>query len=444
MSPIELNEDRKATHDGNNLALPDPSNRIRHIQRMALVLLVFSGVINYVDRSSLAIGLPLIRQELGISIAQSGWLLSSFLWVYMLCQLPAGAVVDRFGARLVLSTGLALWSFAQVLGGLVSSFWEFIGVRGLLGVGESPQFPSCARVTADWFAPRDRGLATGIWNSASTLGTAISAPLLTILMLHLGWRWMFITMGLAGLVVAVAFYNLHRNPQEVQLSEAEHAYLSSSDRKVRPVSWQDWRKLFRFRTTWGMVCGFFGIVYMSWLYFTWLPQYLEIQWHLTIAKTGWVAAIPFTCGVLGALAGGRICDVLSRRGFSTINKLPVVCGLFGVVLFTVLAAYSPSSWLAVVYISLSMFIVTAGSTAAWAMATVVAPKNYAASLGSIQNCGGYLGGALAPVVTGYMVQATGSFKSALLVAAGVALLAGIGHVFLAKLPISLAGAEKSE
>jgi MFS family permease len=432
--------------DVHKSTFPEPSARVRRIQKTALVLLVFAGVINYVDRSSLAIGLPLIRQELGISIAHSGWLLSSFLWVYMLCQLPAGAVVDRFGARLVLSVGLSLWSMAQVLGGLVSSFWEFIGVRGLLGVGESPQFPSCARITADWFAPRDRGLATGIWNSSSTLGTAISAPLLTILMLHLGWRWMFICMGLAGLVVAVVFYNLHRNPQEVQLSEAEHAYLSSSDSKAQPVSWQDWGKLFRFSTTWGMVCGFFGVIYMSWLYYTWLPQYLEIQWHLSIARTGWVAAIPYTCGVVGALTGGRICDLLSRRGFSTINsfKLPVVWGLFTVVLFTVLAAYSPSSWLAVVYISVSMFIVAGCSTAAWAMATVVAPKNYAASLGSIQNCGGYFGGALAPVVTGYMVQATGSFKSALLVAAGIAVLAGIGHLFLAKQPIRLADGGRTE
>src|ERR1041384_3051658 len=93
--------------------------------------------------------------------------------------------------------------------------------RGLLGVGESPQFPSCARIVADWFAPRDRGLATGIWNCSSSLGTAIAAPLLTILMLHLGWRWMFITMGIAGLMVGLAFYALHRDPKHLRLTEAE-------------------------------------------------------------------------------------------------------------------------------------------------------------------------------------------------------------------------------
>jgi MFS family permease len=189
-----------------------------------------------------------------------------------------------------------------------------------------------------------------------------------------------------------------------------------------------------------MLSGFFGMSYLSWLYFAWLPQYLEIQWHLSIAKTGWLAAVPFTCGVVGSLTGGRTCDILSRRGFSTINscKIPVVCMLFAVVLCTALAAYSSRSFLAVGYISLSLSMLNIGSAAAWTMATIAAPQGYAASLGSIQNFGGYVGAAIAPVVTGYMVQATASFRSALLVAAGVALFAGIGHLFFVRDPISLA------
>ncbi len=441
MPSIDLNENRGLTRGGRNPALPAPSSRIRRIQRTALLLVLVSGIINYVDRATLAVGLPLIRHDLGISIAHSGVLLSAFLLVYAFCQLPAGAVVDRFGARLVLSAGLALWSLAQVLGGLVTSFRQFLAVRGLLGVGESPQYPSCARIVTDWFAERDRGLATGIWNCSSTLGTAIAVPLLTVLMLRLGWRWMFIAMGCAGLAVGIAFYSLHRDPKQLRLTDGELEYLYGQERETQLMAWREWRRLFGFRTTWGMVCGFFGIVYMSWLYFAWLPQYLEIQWHLSIARTGWVAAIPFSCGVFGSVAGGRVCDVLSRRGFSTINscKIPIVCSLSGVVLCTVLAAYSSSSISAVVYISFSMLLIMSGSTAAWALATVAAPQNYAASLGSIQNFGGYLGGTLAPVVTGYMVQATTSFQSALLVAAGVALLAGFGHLVFVRERISLAG-----
>ena len=161
-------------------------------------MLVVAGVINYVDRATLAVANPLIRADLGLSIADMGYLLSAFLWAYAFSQLPTGAMVDRLGPRLLLTLGLSLWSLAQVLGGLVRGFGEFFGARVLLGIGEAPQFPTCARVVRDWFNPRDRGLATGIFNCASSLGTAIAVPLLTFLMLNFGWRTMFMIMGVAG------------------------------------------------------------------------------------------------------------------------------------------------------------------------------------------------------------------------------------------------------
>src|ERR1700746_931712 len=158
------------------IAQPKASRRIRIIQRVALGLLLLSGIINYVDRATLAIANPLIREELGFSISDMGLLLSAFLGAYALSQLPAGAWVDRVGPRLMLTLSLSLWSIAQALGGLVQTFGQFFGARLLLGVGEAPQFPTSARVVRDWFNKSERGFATGIWNSSSTLGTAISAP----------------------------------------------------------------------------------------------------------------------------------------------------------------------------------------------------------------------------------------------------------------------------
>src|SRR5271166_6778085 len=176
--------------------------RVKSIQRAALAMLVLAGVINYIDRATLAVANLLIRQDLGLSIADMGYLLSAFLWAYAFAQLPTGAMVDKLGPRLLLACGLSVWSFAQVLGGLVNSFGQFFGARVLLGIGEAPQFPTSARVVRDWFNERERGFATGIWNSSSSLGTAISAPLLTVLMLTFGWRWMFAIMGIAGIVIA--------------------------------------------------------------------------------------------------------------------------------------------------------------------------------------------------------------------------------------------------
>jgi sugar phosphate permease len=203
--------------------------RLKSIQRVALALLVIAGVVNYIDRATLAVANPLIREELGLSIADMGYLLSAFLWAYAFSQLPTGAIVDRLGPRLLLSMGLSLWSLAQLLGGLVQSFTQFFGARVLLGLGEAPQFPTGARVVRDWFNQRDRGLATGVFNCASSLGTAIAVPLLTYLMLSFGWRAMFVIMGIAGLIVAAFWYLLYRNPGEIDLTAPENAYRTQGD-----------------------------------------------------------------------------------------------------------------------------------------------------------------------------------------------------------------------
>ena len=415
------------------------SARIRRVQRTALVLLIVSGSINYVDRSTLAVGLPLIRPDLGLSLTQSGLLLSAFLWTYAVAQLPAGVLIDRFGARCMLSAGLALWSLAQVLGGLVGGFRQFIGARVLLGAGESAQFPSCARVVADWFHPRERGLATGWWNCSSSLGSAIAVPLLTFLMLHFGWRWMFAMMGLAGLFVAVIIYWLHRNPAEVDLTAPEKEYLADGLPAASGVTWANWKSLFGCRTTWGMIGGYFGAMYVLWIYTTWLPQYLEIELHLSVAKTGWIASIPFVFGVIGSLVAGRICDALLRCGFSPIasRKIPLVTSMFGVALFTLLAARAVHVGLAITYISASLFLLYSIACAAWTMATVVAPTKYTASLSSIQNFFGYLGASLAPIITGMIAEKTGSFRAAFLVGAIVAVTGAVIHLVLVRDPVRL-------
>lgn len=419
-------------------ALPR-SARIRTIQVTALVLLVLSGVVNYIDRATLAVANPLISQDLGFSPSEMGLLLSAFLWAYAFAQLPAGALVDRLGPRLMLSLSLGLWSLAQAVGGLVQGFTQFFAIRMVLGVGEAPQFPTSARIVRDWFNVRLRGTATGIWNCSSTLGTAISAPVLTFLMLSFGWRWMFAIMGIFGLAVAIAFYTLHRNPAEVRLTEEERRYLTEGDAATAGggVTWAEWKRLFGFRTTWGMIFGFFGVIYVTWIYNSWLPVYLEQDRHLSIASTGIVAAIPFLCGVVGSILGGRLNDWLVTRGMSPMNsrKYPMAGAMVATAGFTTLAALTPSITIAVGAISISLFLLYIASTSAWAMAPVAAPANTTASLGAMQNFGGYVGGALAPMVTGFILQGTGSFTFALLVGAAVALVAAVGYVIIVRDPI---------
>src|SRR6202161_792593 len=228
-------------------AIAKATPRLKSVQLAALAMLVVAAVVNYIDRAPLAVANPLIREELGLSIADMGYLLSAFLWAYAFAQLPTGAMVDKVGPRILLALGLSLWSLAQLLGGLVQSFGQFFGARLLLGIGEAPQFPTGARVVRDWFNQRDRGLATGILHCASSLGTAIAVPLLTFLMLTFGWRTMFIVMGGACLVMAAVWYLVYRNPDELALTPEEDTYRTQGDPPGQlrtKVTFREWKLLF--------------------------------------------------------------------------------------------------------------------------------------------------------------------------------------------------------
>ena len=419
---------------------PAATPRLKTIQRTALAMLVVAGVVNYIDRATLAVANPLIRQDLGLSYADMGYLLSAFLWSYAFSQLPTGALVDRLGPRLLLSCGLTLWSGAQILGGLVANFGQFFGARILLGIGEAPQFPTGARVARDWFNQRDRGLATGVFNCASTLGTAIAVPLLTFLMLSFGWRWMFAIMGVAGLIVAAVWWTVYRNPSQVDLTADEQLYRRQGDPpgQRETLTFREWKLLFRFRTTFGMILGYFGTIYITWIYTAWLPGYLEIERHMSVKGTGIAAAIPFAWGVVGGVSGGWFADVLLRRGVSPVNsrKIPAAAALFGTAACTLAAAFTASNTLAIAFISASLFLVYVTSTCAWALTSVAAPTNCTASLGAVQNFGGYLGGALAPTVTGLIVQDSGSFVWALVVGSVIAALSALSYLFIVRDPIT--------
>lgn len=410
--------------------------RIIRSQRTALSILILSGIVNYLDRATLSVANPLIREDLGLNVAQMGILLSAFLWAYAFSQLPAGALVDRVGPRWLLGIGLMIWSGAQMAAGTVSSITQFAIARVFLGVGESPQFTSGVRVVRDWFNVKERALGVGMVNTSPFIGQAIAPPLLTAMMLGFGWRWMFIVMGLAGMAVAVIWVIWFREPRHLPLDAAERAYLTEGDppAAAEPITFAQWRYLFAFRSTWGLILGCFGLGYCTWLYGTWLPGYLEIQRHMSIRATGYVASIPFALAVLGAIGGGLLADRLVRRGVSPVNsrKVPLVAGLVGVAVFTIGAAEVSSNTMAVACVTLAMVCGAMCSGLYWALASAIAPSNCTASAGSLANFGSYIGGAITPAVTGVIVQVTGSFTPALLLGGAIALVSALSYLVLIK------------
>jgi sugar phosphate permease len=415
--------------------------RLRRIQWVAITFLTLAGIVNYLDRSTLSIANHSVSGELGLSASQMGLLLSAFSFSYAFAQLPMGALLDRFGARLMLFVGMFVWSVAQLFGGFVQSLQQFLVARVFLGIGEAPQFPAGAKVVSEWYSLRERGRPTGIFITSSTIGPALAPPILTGLLLAFGWRWMFIVMGVLGIAVAVSWYFIYRNRSEMALAPEETTHLTEEEphaRAERRMTAAEWRGLFASRTTWGMIFGFMGVIYMVWLYLTWLPAYLEHERHLSIAKTGWIVSIPYLFGTLGMLSSGFVADGLMARGVAPIRsrKWPICTGLIFGAVFTVPAAYTPNTTLAIVYLSLAMYFINMASGGAWALVSVAAPRHLVASLGSIQNFGGYFGGSFAPFVTGVVVDQTHSFVDAFLISAAVSFAAALVYIFVVRAPIA--------
>jgi len=413
-------------------ALSPATHRRRNI---AVVLLVVAGCVNYLDRSAVAVGNPEIRASLHLSFSQMGLLLSAFAWAYGLAQIPAGAMVDRFGPRRALGAGLVLWSLAQIGAGFVGSLAQFVAARVALGLGESPMYIGGTRVCADWFTLKARAWPIAIFNSSSALAPALAPPLLTLLMVAFGWRAMFVVAGLAGFAVAVAWIGLYRDPARAGVPAQDIAAIHAGDAgNIEQMGLAQVLWLMKFRTTWGMFLGFFGVVYLSWLYATWLPGYLETQRHLSVARAGVWSAVPLAAGFVGAVAGGYFSDILGKRGVEAgaACRWPIIAGLLLAAVCTVAGALAGSTALAIAFMSAGLFGANVASSCGWALAAVVAPGNAVATLEAVQNIGGSAGGTLAPLITGAVVQATGSFVPAFLLAGAIAVVCAVIYGTMAR------------
>jgi sugar phosphate permease len=410
--------------------------RIARIQIIAVSILSTAGVINYIDRGSLAIANTTIRADLGISATRMGVLLSMFSLAYAVSQLPAGFLLDRFGERIILGTAMFLWSATQTLTGLVRGFASFMVARTGLAMGESPFVVSAVKTVHDWFDVRERATPMGIVNSATTMGQAIAPPILTMTMLAFGWRGMFMLIGLPGMLLSIAWFSFYRNLKDVSLNDSEKAYLEGSETKgkVSSISFSQWIGLFRLRTVWGLMFGFGGINYTVWLYMSWMPNYLEAEHHLSVAATGLVAMIPFSCGAVGMLLSGVIADFIVRHGMAPIkaHRTLLVTGMTASALCTWLVPRIPGGIGAAFGIGMALFFTYLAGNSGWGLVQSITPRGIVGSVATIQNFGSFVCASFAPVITGWLLDRTHSFRFTLMICSMVSILGALSYLLVVR------------
>ncbi len=420
-------------------------NKLKKYQSITVVFLLLIGIVNYLDRSALSIANTSIQKDMMISPSQMGILLSAFSIAYAFAQLPMGMIIDRLGSKIALGASLLAWSVAQTTFGLVNSFAGFMGLRVLLGIGEAPMFPSAAKALSEWFDANERGTPTGIVWSSTCLGPCLAPPLLTLLMVNYGWRGMFIITGLLGVVLAVCWLTFYKSKAQYLAELAaegkplptEHVAPAVDPQAPKVSYFAGWLDLFKHRSTWGAVLGFMGVIYMLWLHLTWLPGYFEREHGLDLYKTAWVVSLAYGFGAVGTIVAGRFCDRLVKRGMSILGsrKFSVITGLVLAALFTLPLSYVTGLTGCVILLCLALFSINMASATAWMIVNTIVDSPRVASFGSIQNFGGYIAGSVAPIVTGFSIQYSGSFNTAFMISAVVALCSAVAYFLLLKAPI---------
>ena len=406
---------------------------IKSYKTLTIFFLFLIGVVNYLDRSALSIANTTIQKDLAISPMQMGVMLSAFSVAYAFSQLPLGALIDKLGSKLALGGSLVVWSVAQAAFGLFSSYGHLVGLRVLLGIGEAPVFPSAAKALSEWFDTQERGTATGwVWSS-TCIGPCLAPPLLTVFMVHLGWRGMFILTGVMGLLLAVCWFKFYKSKAQYMAETGRAEPVPVQQVKAPKVRWTS---LFKDRNTWGAFLGFMGVIYMIWLNLTWLPGYFEREHGLDLYRTAWVVSLAYLFGALGTIVAGKCCDRLVARGMRVLasRKMMVILGLLGGALFTLIVAFTTNVVACVILLCLTMFFINISSATAWMIVNTIVPSERVASFGSIQNFGGYLAGSIAPILTGFSVQQSGSFSSAFVISAVVAACSAFAYFALLKEP----------
>ena len=421
--------------------------------RYAILLLIFLiTTLNYADRATLSVTGSAMRTAFGFDAIRMGYIFSAFSWAYVLSQLPAGWLLDRFGARRVYAASIFLWSLFTLLqssigllGSAGAAVVALFVLRFAMGAAESPAFPANAKVVASWFPTNERGTASAIFNAAQYFAAVVFTPLMAWLTHAFGWQAVYVVMGAIGLALAVTWLKVMKNPADhPRVSRAELEYIQNGGgvvtghQKARPDDienaggWSLVRQLLGNRMLLGVYLAQYCINVLTYFFLTWFPIYLVQARGMTILQAGLVASLPAICGFSGGVLGGVLSDGLIRRGCSltVARKVPIVGGML-LSASIIGCNYVSTDWIVVALMSLAFFGKGIGALG-WAVVADTSPKEALGLSGAIFNMFGNVAGIVTPIVIGYLVARTGSFNGALVFVGANALLTVFSYLVIVK------------
>jgi ACS family hexuronate transporter-like MFS transporter len=386
-------------------ARPKRRFTVRGLRWWIAGLLTCITIINYLDRTALAVVGPTLKKELSIDEETFSYIVIAFQTVYGLMMPVAGRVIDWLNIRIGYALAIVWWSVAQMLTGFAGGWRSLAVLRGALGAGEAGNFPGAIKTVSQWFPPSERTVATGIVNMGSGVGALVAPPLVVFLILHSGWRAAFVLTGGLGLVWVVLWLLFYRAPeQHPLLSEAELLHIRQEGEPCPTVDRADAgvvRLVVRERNFWALAAARF-LSEPAWQLFTyWIPFYLVSARHLELKQVAWFGWMPFLAGDIGCLAGGLLSPLFLRMGAQvlTARKLAVTVPALLMTL-TAFTGSAATAGMAVLFFSIGAFAHQAISSTLLTLPADLFPKRAVATANGLSGTLGYLGGIVFTFIVG--------------------------------------------
>jgi MFS transporter, ACS family, D-galactonate transporter len=401
-------------------------------------LLGIGVLVNYFDRVNLSVSHDALVGAFGISDVIFGYLSSAYNWTYAACQLPIGVVLDKFGVRRVGRVSTFLWTVASFAAAVTPNLGGFFGARFLLGIGESPTFPSNAKAIGMWFPPRARGLSTSLFDAAAKLAPGVGVPLIGAALLVVGWRWSFAMTGAISFVYFLFFWWVYRDPgDDAELTDRERHYIEQPEKPAaatesahQPAS--SLGHLLAQRKVIGILLGFGAYNYIFYMLLYWLPTYLSSALHINLAHSFVYSSVPWLFATATDIGiGGWLVDHLIRQGCaaSRVRRVVLIAGTsFGLGILG--AARAHDAVQALIWISISIGGLGAAAPVAWSLPSLIAARGDVGKVGGIINFSGQVSGIAASILTGYLVSASHSYFWAFAVAAAYLAVGIAGYLLL--------------
>jgi ACS family hexuronate transporter-like MFS transporter len=398
--------------------------KIKNYRWIVVVLVFLATTINYLDRQIIGLLKPILEIEFNWTETDYARIVMAFTAAYAIGLALSGWLIDKVGTKLGYTITIVFWSVAGMLHAVARGALGFGLARVGLGLGEAGNFPAAVKTVAEWFPKKERGLATGIFNSGTSVGVVSALAIVPWILSHYGWQevfWITGGLGFIWLIFWLIFYEIPS--KQKRLTTDEYTLITSGQEQEENENESvsiNWFKLFSFPQTWAFIAGKAFIDPIFWFFLFWLPSYFSSTYHLDLKKPSLELMIIYIATTLGSIGGGYFSSWLIKRGWPTLKARKTALLIFAILeVSIILAQFATNVWMVVALISLAVAVHQAWATNIFTIASDLFPKQAVSSVVGLAGMAGAVGGIFFPMLVGYLLD---TYKAAGNLAAGYNIL----------------------